>query len=229
MTGPAATTTVSMEATASAGEIVVSERTAAALSASDLGLAKGAGRLLRRCPTVTASPTPRDAVDPRSDLAHCIPRGILDSALRSGHEPEHRRVTVAFLHFDGTDAMFAESGTDAVADYLDTLIMDVQDAVDGQGITFLGTDIDHDGGKVILVAGAPSTSGDDEHRMLLALRQIIERDRSPAVRIGVNQGASVRRRHRSVVPPYLHGDGRRSQPGGTSDGEGIPWAGSGHS
>ena len=188
VTGPAATTTVSMEATASAGEIVVSERTAAALPASDLGLAKGAGRLLRRCPTVTASPTPRDAVEPRSDLAHCIPRGILDSVLRSGHEPEHRRVTVAFLHFDGTDAMFAESGTDAVANYLDALITDVQDAVDGQDITFLGTDIDHDGGKVILVAGAPSTSGDDEHRMLLALRQIIERDRSPAIRIGVNRG-----------------------------------------
>jgi class 3 adenylate cyclase/tetratricopeptide (TPR) repeat protein len=188
VTGPAATTTVSMEATASAGEIVVSERTAAALSASDLGPAKGAGWLLRRCPTVTASATPRDAVDPRSDLAGYIPRGILDSALRSGHEAEHRRVTVAFLHFDGTDAMFAQSGADAVADYLDALVTDVQDAVDGQGITFLGTDIDHDGGKVILAAGAPLTSGDDEHRMLLALRQIIERERSPAVRIGVNRG-----------------------------------------
>ncbi len=53
----------------------------------------------------------------------------------------------------------------AVADYLDNLVTDVQEAVDAQGITFLGTDIDHDGGKVILVAGAPSTSGDDEHRM----------------------------------------------------------------
>jgi class 3 adenylate cyclase/tetratricopeptide (TPR) repeat protein len=188
VTGPAATTTVSMEAMASAGEIVVSERTAAALSASHLGAAKDAGRLLRRCPIVTSSPTPRDEVEPKSDLAGCIPRGILDSALRSGHEAEHRRVTVAFLHFDGTDAMFARSGADAVADYLDTLITDVQAAVDGQGITFLGTDIDHDGGKVILVAGAPSTSGDDEHRMLLALRQIMERERSPAVRIGVNRG-----------------------------------------
>ena len=228
VTGPAASTTVSMEATATAGEIVVSERTAAALSASDLGPAKGAGRLLRRRPTVTASPTPRDAVDPTDDLSRCIPVAILDSALRSGHEPEHRRVTVAFLHFDGTDAMFAESGADAVADYLDHLVTDVQEAVDAQDITFLGTDIDHDGGKVILVAGAPSTSGDDEHRMLLAVRQIIDRDRSPAVRIGVNQGAGVRRRHRPGVPAHLHGDGRRRQPGGTADGEGIPGAGSGH-
>lgn len=188
VTGPAASTTVSMEATASAGEIVVSERTAAALSASDLGSRKGEGQLLRRCPTVTGAPTPRDQVDSGVDLSRCVPVAILDSALRSGNEPEHRRVTVAFIHFDGTDAMFADAGADAVADYLDTLVTDVQQAVDRQGITFLGTDIDHDGGKVILVAGAPSTSGDDEHRMLLALRQIMERDRSPRVRVGVNRG-----------------------------------------
>ncbi len=188
VTGPAASTTVSMEATASAGEIVVSDRTAAALSASDLGSLKGVGQLLRRCPTVSGAPTPRDAVDSGVDLSRCVPVAILDSALRSGNEPEHRRVTVAFIHFDGTDAMFAGGGANAVADYLDTLVTDVQEAVDRQGITFLGTDIDHDGGKVILVAGAPSTSGDDEHRMLLALRQIMDRDRSPRVRVGVNRG-----------------------------------------
>lgn len=188
VTGPAASTTVSMEATATAGEIVVSDRTAAALSASDLGARKGEGQLLRRCPAVSGAPTPRDPVDSGLDLSRCVPVAILDSALRSGNEPEHRRVTVAFIHFDGTDAMFESAGANAVADYLDTLVTDVQQAVDRQGITFLGTDIDHDGGKVILVAGAPSTSGDDEHRMLLALREIMERDRSPKVRIGVNRG-----------------------------------------
>jgi class 3 adenylate cyclase/tetratricopeptide (TPR) repeat protein len=188
VTGPAASTTVSMEGTASAGEIVVSERTASALSASDLGSRKGEGQLLRRCPSVTGAPTPRDPVDYGVDLSRCVPVAILDSAVRSGNEPEHRTVTIAFIHFDGTDVMFADAGAQAVADYLDTLVTDIQQAVDRQGITFLGTDIDHDGGKVILVAGAPSTSGDDEHRMLLALRQIMERDRSPRVRIGVNRG-----------------------------------------
>ena len=188
VTGPAASTTVSMEGTATAGEIVVSERTAAALSPTDLGPARGVGRLLRRRPAVTASPTPRDAVDSSVDLSRYIPVAILDSALRSGHEPEHRRVTVAFLHFDGTDAMFARDGAEAVTGYLDKLVTDVQEAVDAQAITFLGTDIDHDGGKVILVAGAPSTSGDDEHRMLLAVRQIMDQDRSPSVRVGINRG-----------------------------------------
>ena len=75
-----------------------------------------------------------------------------------------------------------------VADYLDQLVTDVQVAVDGQGVTFLGIDIDHDGGKVILVAGAPSTSGDDELHMLVALRQILDRERRPQLRVGVNRG-----------------------------------------
>ena len=228
VTGPAASTTVSMEGTATAGEIVVSEQTAAALSSPDLGPAKGAGRLLRRRPAVTASPTPRNAVDSSVDLSRCIPVAILDSALRSGHEPEHRRVTVAFLHFDGTDAMFAREGAIAVADYLDHLVTDVQEAVDAQDITFLGTDIDHDGGKVILVAGAPSTSGDDEHRMLLAVRQILDRDRSPSVRVGVNRGPVFAGDIGPGVPAHLHGDGRCREPGGAPDGEGIPRAGSGH-
>ena len=50
VTGPAASTTVSMEAAAVAEEILLSEQTAGALRPSDLGPAKGPGRLLRRAP-----------------------------------------------------------------------------------------------------------------------------------------------------------------------------------
>ena len=49
-------------------------------------------------------------------------------------------------------------------------------------MTFLGTDIDHDGGKIIIVAGAPSTSGEDEQRMLVALREVMDQDRHPPLR-----------------------------------------------
>jgi class 3 adenylate cyclase/tetratricopeptide (TPR) repeat protein len=189
VTGPAASTTVSMEAAAVAEEILVSEQTAAALDPSDLGRQKDQGRLLRRSPTVTtASATPKDPVDTTADLSACIPVAILDSVLSASHEPEHRRVTVAFVHFDGTDAMLASAGPEAVTDYLDQLVTDVQDAVDRHGVTFLGTDIDHDGGKIILVAGVPSTSGDDEQRILVALREVLDRNRLPKLRVGVNRG-----------------------------------------
>src|SRR5439155_4336638 len=56
------------------------------------------------------------------------------------------------------------------------------------GITFLGTDIDRDGGKIILVAGAPTTSGDDEAQMLAALSNVQAADLRIPVRIGVNTG-----------------------------------------
>ena len=187
--GPAASATVAMESRAEAGEILVSPATAAVLAARDLGPAKGDGHLLNRPPVVAvAAPTPRDPVGPGGDLSECIPVAIRGALLGTSHEPEHRRVVVAFVHFDGTDAMLVGQGADATADYLDRLITDVQEAVDARGVTFLGTDIDHDGGKVILVAGAPSTSGDDEHHMLLALRQIMDRSRTPPLRVGVNRG-----------------------------------------
>ena len=48
--GPGASTVVTMEATADAGEIVLSPATAAALRPAVVGAAKGAGFLLRRVP-----------------------------------------------------------------------------------------------------------------------------------------------------------------------------------
>ena len=51
------------------------------------------------------------------------------------------------------------------------------------------TDVDDDGGKLILTAGAPTITGNDEERMLLALRKIVDVERAIPIRIGVNRGA----------------------------------------
>ncbi|MGO9333000.1 MAG: adenylate/guanylate cyclase domain-containing protein [Acidimicrobiales bacterium] len=200
VTGPAVSTVVSMESTATAGQILVSERTATALRPSDLGEARGDGLLLCRPPTA-AGPfaATYDPVLSTGDPSHCVPAAIRSSIHEAHREPEHRRVTVAFVHFDGTDAMLESAGPDAVAEYLHTLVADVQEAVDQRGVTFIGTDADHDGGKIILVAGAPSSSGEDEHHMLLALRQIMDRERQPALRVGVNTGRVFAA---DIGPPY---------------------------
>jgi class 3 adenylate cyclase/tetratricopeptide (TPR) repeat protein len=190
VTGSAASMTVSMESAARAGEILVSPATASALSPADVGAAKAGGWLLRRAPAFkTDAATPRDAVGPGADLSSCVPEAILGAIRNTNREPEHRRATVAFVHFDGTDEAIESQGPAAVADYLDALVRDIQEVVDRQGVTFLGTDVDQDGGKVILVAGAPSSSGDDELHMLRALREFMDKPRSPAVRVGVNRGA----------------------------------------
>ena len=44
-------------------------------------------------------------------------------------------------------------------------------------MSFLASDVDADGGKLILTAGAPKVTGDDEERMLLALRKIVDAER----------------------------------------------------
>ena len=54
---------------------------------------------------------------------------------------------------------------------------------------FLATDADDNGGKLILTAGAPTITGNDEERMLLALRQIADKERAIPIRIGVNRGS----------------------------------------
>ena len=189
VTGPAASTTVTMEATADAGEIVVSGATARSLRPSVLGDGKGEGVLLRRAPSATATPASLEPVSPLIELSGCVSPAIRESLLSGVSEPEHRRVTVAFVHFDGTDGLIESSGPEKVAMLLEELVTSVQLSAERHGVAFLGSDIDRDGGKVILTAGAPSTSGQDEHRMLLALREVMDQDHELAVRIGVNRGS----------------------------------------
>ena len=190
LTGPSFTQVVDMESTADAGEIVVSPATAAALPARSVGRPKGPGFLLAGGPLVEATTPKVQALEHlRADV---VARG-LSTAVRTHlaagiDEPEHRRVTVAFLHFDGTDERIAASGVTAVAQDLDALVRRVQESADKHGVCLLGSDVDHDGGKVILVAGAPTATGEDEQSMLLVLREVLEAQPAVPVRIGVNAG-----------------------------------------
>ena len=56
------------------------------------------------------------------------------------------------------------------------------------GVTFFETDINRDGGKIMLTAGAPRSLGHDEERMLRAARLIVDRIGELPLRIGVNRG-----------------------------------------
>lgn len=190
LTGPATSEVVRMESAAAAGEILVSPATAAGLPASLVGAEKGPGRLLRRQPVRDAVEPPRDGLE----LSDQVLQGYLPLALRERFraalpEPEHRLVTVGFLHYAGADALVTDHGTDATAAALDDLVRVVQHAVDRHGVSFLASDVDRDGGKLILAAGAPVAYGDDEQGMLLALREIMDADHRLAVRAGVHRGA----------------------------------------
>ena len=119
------------------------------------------------------------------DVAGCLSTAVRAHVLGGPPPPEHRQVCVAFLHFDGTDEMLATQGPEVLADGLQELAARPSGGR-RDGICFLASDVDADGGKLILTA-APRIGGDGEERMLLALRAIVE---APAIpfRIGVNGG-----------------------------------------
>ena len=116
----------------------------------------GAGLLLRSEPPANVVQEPGPPPPPPGDLVlSCVPLAVRRSLLAGQIEPEHRPVTVAFIHFDGTDAAIVEHGIEAMAADLLSLIGQTQALADKNGVSFLASDIDHDGGKLILVAGAP--------------------------------------------------------------------------
>jgi len=187
--GPGAGGIVRTEAVAENGQIVLSATTAALLPARVRGGPAGDGVLLR------GDPLTRDLAlaEPLSRPATELVARTLSTAVRAhisdgGSVPEHRRACVAFLHFAGTDAIIADEGLDAAAAAVAELVTDVQRAADQWEICFLDSDVDANGGKLLLTAGAPRVVGDDEERMLLALRQILDGQRRLPIRIGVNRG-----------------------------------------
>ena len=153
-------------------------------------------------------------------LEGSIPVAIRETLLAAIGEPEHRQVSVAFIHFDGTDALLRSKEPAAVADDLHELVSITQAAVDEYGVCFLGSDVDVDGGKLILTAGAPRAVGDDEQRMLLTLRRILDDEPPIRVRIGVNKGPVFAGDIGPRLPAHLHGDGRCGEPGRAGHGQG---------
>ena len=189
VTGPTASITTQMEATADAGEIVVSEAIRDALPVDFVGNAKGSGWLLRkqRISHPQCGPVWRET-DQEEDLGTYVPRS-LRAYLESGiGDSEHRIATIGFLKFKGVDALLEAEGPEGVAQRLDALVEVVQAATDAENITFLASDIDADGGKIILAAGVPASQHDDEGRMLRAARQILDSDLDLSVRMGLNRG-----------------------------------------
>ena len=186
--GPEVSQTVAMQDASEAGEVLVSPATGAELPARYVGEQKSGGRLLKADVPVSTSglmPVPDVTGLP---LADCVPRAIRDYLGENPVEPEHRQATVAFLRFAGTDALLAEEGASGTAEALDQAMRTVQQAADEHRVTFLETDIDEDAVRVVLVAGAPETAGDDEERMLRTVRSIADANLRLQLHAGINRG-----------------------------------------
>jgi len=191
---------VSAETCAEADQIVVSEQTASQLPPACVGEAVASGRLLAREPEhpekVAFVAPPRLATE---TISRCLSPAIRSQVLAGAGASEHRPVAIAFIRFSGTDALIAERGAQEAAHALHAIVSCVQAAAEEQDVAFLASDVDRDGGKLILSAGAPKATGNDEERMLLALRKIAAADLPLPLRIGTHRGAVFAG---DIGPPY---------------------------
>ncbi len=182
--GPLASEVVAREGEAEPGEVLLATATAAALPDGCTTPAdERVGTLLTARPASerVEPPTPGPDADPTPGL----PPHMRD------HEPdlgEHRNVTVAFLQFRGSDRLLARRGPEALAAALDEIVGATARACAEWEVAYVSSDVDRDGGKLILSAGAPVASPDDDDRMLHALRDVVGRDWPLEVRAGVNRG-----------------------------------------
>jgi class 3 adenylate cyclase/tetratricopeptide (TPR) repeat protein len=188
VTGPAATQTAVMEAAAEAGQVVISPSTAALLGPGPAGAVKDPGYLLAAAPKVPPRPVRRVRDITGLDLGRCLPPPTVENLLAGGHEGEHRRVSIAFVEFSGTDQLLAAEGPEAVAAALQHVVAATQEAAHANQVTFLGTDISADGGKIILVAGAPRSTRRDETHLLQAVRAALARPGALTLRAGAHAG-----------------------------------------
>lgn len=188
VTGPDASTVARMEATAGAGEILMSEATAAMLPAGARGDAKGDGFLLARRPRRHSLPDELQLAPADIDAEQFLPVALRQHLAVEGHEAEHRQVTVAFVQFSGVDSLLAREGPDEVARQLDALVSVAQDACEEYGVSFLYSDVYADGGKFIVAAGTPTAFDDNEERMLRAVEAMHLATFDLDVRIGLHRG-----------------------------------------
>jgi len=183
--GPVVSRVVALESLADAGEIVVDDAVSSALDKGELGAVKGTGRLLGRCP-VAELEAPRRCAD--ADVSIGISVALRDHLTGRLDDGEHRQAVLTFVQFKGLDALLSGAGPGAATDALDELVRRIQRACDAHGVCFLATDVDGDGGKVLLVAGAPSASPDDTDRTLVTLLDVMAETSPLTVRAGVNAG-----------------------------------------
>lgn len=187
--GEGASTTIAMEGTADAGQIVVSAGTRGRLPAGSVIEPKGDGFLLpwRKPRSEPIGSRARRATDP-DEIARCLPRLLRDHLAQADIEFEHRVAVVAFVKFVGTDGLCADRGPGVLADALHALVCTVQQSADEQRVTFMASDVDEDGGKLILATGLPISGEDDERRMLRAVHKVRLADLVLPVKAGINRG-----------------------------------------
>jgi class 3 adenylate cyclase/tetratricopeptide (TPR) repeat protein len=187
--GPTATATARIEAAARTDEIRLSAETAELLPAGCVDR-DGTVALLSHAPDLDDRPRATDLIHADdADLTAVLPPPIREYLLTGESSAEHRKVAVAFVRISGTDELLAHDGPERLVAALDECVQLVQHAAQRHGVTFLESDFDADGSKIMIVAGAPRSADHDEDRLLRTVQHIRGAPTALPIQIGVNRGA----------------------------------------
>jgi class 3 adenylate cyclase/predicted ATPase len=193
--GPGMSATVDCEGAAERGQILLSHDAAADLDPSVLGASTPHGRVLAGRPDLgqtTIEQRDLDASDPADtgrddDVVPFVPVWLLEQTA-AGRFAEHRTVTVGFVFFGGVDDLMLSDGPEAVHERLQALATATERAASGHGVFWLASDVYAGGGKIILSAGAPRSTGHDEDAAVRAAKEILSSDIGLPIRAGLNRG-----------------------------------------
>ena len=188
--GPGATSTADAEKAANAGEIIVTDGTAAQLAPGATRPREGDGALLLRRRAALRPAPGADVASSldRARLQTLFPRTLGQYLDPGPPEPEHRLATIGFIRMAGTDQVLADEGPDTVAQATHAVVSRLEECLEPEGITLLSTDLGSDGAGFFLVSGVPQSSEDDEGRMLRALKRFVDSDLPLKVQAGCNRG-----------------------------------------
>ena len=153
------------------------------------------------------------------DIAACIPVAARAHVLLQRSEAEHRTITAAFIDLMDTDRLLEEARPRrARRGARSSVSARSRRPRSATRCRSTRSDVGKSSVKALLTAGAPSTTGHDEERMLRALREVMEpaRSRPDAGRRQHRQG--LHRRLRAAVPARLPRVRRRHQYRGAGHG-----------
>ena len=114
-----------------------------------------------------------------------------------------------FLRFDGTDTSLAEDGAALLTAAVDEVLRNVQEAAVAHDVSFLDTDVDVNGGKILLVGGAPPQCRRRHRSVAAAVRETDRWAGRLPLQTGISQGRVFTGDTGSPQSPDVFGEGRR--------------------
>jgi len=191
--GPVSTAMAQLEASANAGEALISDHLAAALPPTWVSRRESDGALRLRFSKVSIGNPQCDdgAREPTSVSDQLIARllptqfgSLLEGTHRAG---ELKQVAMSFIRLNGTDELLAQEGTDGVHRLLAEITGIVDKASADLDVCWLETQAEANSVRWTLIAGAPTATERDGERLLHVLRRIADETPAP-LRIGANLG-----------------------------------------